>query len=124
MAEPPEVRIGTADREKALAVLSEHFSAGRLSIAEFDERSSQIAKAITRGELDSIFADLPAQQDDSTPQPAKSKTAVGAMLDDWPERVMAVIPIAAVILFFITNSWLWFLAIPAAGALLYGSKRL
>ncbi|MFE4501283.1 hypothetical protein ACFRFQ_15615 [Rhodococcus sp. NPDC056743] len=34
---------------------------------------------------------------------------------------MAVIPILALILFFVTGTWLWFLAIPLAGALLFGT---
>jgi hypothetical protein len=36
---------------------------------------------------------------------------------------MAVPPLAALVLFFLTRSWLCFLAIPIAGALLYGSDR-
>jgi hypothetical protein len=36
---------------------------------------------------------------------------------------MAVTPLAALVLFFVTRSWIWFLAIPIAGALLYGSER-
>ena len=42
---------------------------------------------------------------------------------DWSGRVMAVVPILAVILFFVTGTWLWFLAIPLAGALLFGTDR-
>ena len=40
MSEPPEIRIGTVDREKALEALSQHFSEGRLTVPEFDERSA------------------------------------------------------------------------------------
>ncbi|TYQ08424.1 UNVERIFIED_ORG: hypothetical protein FNL38_101796 [Nocardia globerula] len=36
---------------------------------------------------------------------------------------MAVIPILALILFFVTGTWLWFLAIPLAGALLFGTDK-
>ena len=39
------------------------------------------------------------------------------------ETIMSVTPIAALILFFVTHSWLWFLAIPLMGALLYGRDR-
>ena len=35
---------------------------------------------------------------------------------------MAVTPMAALVLFFVTRTWLWFLAIPIAAALLYGSE--
>lgn len=36
---------------------------------------------------------------------------------------MGLAPIAALVLFFLTRSWLWFLAIPAVGILLYGPFR-
>ncbi|MEU8897068.1 DUF1707 domain-containing protein [Nocardia sp. NPDC048505] len=120
MSEVPEVRIGTAEREQALQRLSEHFAAGRLSVAEFDERSAVVANARTRGELEPLFADLPAEQVELTKTPARDKSG---FLDEWSERVMAAVPIVAVILFFVTGSWLWFLAIPLCGALLFGSKH-
>ncbi len=36
---------------------------------------------------------------------------------------MAVIPLIALVMFFVTRTWLWFLAIPIAAALLYGNGR-
>ncbi|WP_194817561.1 DUF1707 domain-containing protein [Nocardia sp. XZ_19_385] len=120
MSEVPEVRIGTAEREQAMQRLSDHFAAGRLSVAEFDERSAVVAAALTRGDLEPVFADLPPDQVSLAKTPAKQKSG---FLDDWPERVMAAIPIIAVILFFATGSWLWFLAIPLCGALLIGKRR-
>lgn len=36
---------------------------------------------------------------------------------------MPIVPILAVILFFATGSWLWFLAIPLVGALLFGGRQ-
>jgi hypothetical protein len=119
MSDVPEIRIGTAEREHAMQRLSEHFAAGRLCVAEFDERSAVVVAAMTRGQLDTVFVDLPEPVAVAAP-PAESDTGFMA---EWPERVMAVIPIVAVILFFVTNSWLWFLAIPLMGALLYGSRH-
>lgn len=119
MDQPPDIRIGTEERERAMRRLSDNFAAGRLSVAEFDERSAVIANARTRGELEPVFADLP-------PEPGQEKAPARrepALLADWPERMMAAIPIVAVILFFVTGSWLWFLAIPLAGALLFGKRH-
>ncbi|MBF6212344.1 DUF1707 domain-containing protein [Nocardia puris] len=119
MDQPPDIRIGTEERERAMRRLSDNFAAGRLSVAEFDERSAVIANARTRGELEPVFSDLP-------PEPSQDKAPARrdpALLGDWPERVMAAIPIVAVILFFVTGSWLWFLAIPLAGALLFGKRH-
>ncbi len=119
MNDLPETRIGTVEREQAMQRLSDHFAAGRLSVAEFDERSAVVAAALTRGDLEKVFVDLP---EPATAAAAPAKRDSG-FLDEWPERVMAVIPILAVILFFVTGSWLWFLAIPLAGALLFGDRH-
>lgn len=120
MSDVPEIRIGTAEREQAMQRLSDHFAAGRLSVAEFDERSAVVAAALTRGDLDKVFTDLPEPALATAAVPAKRDSG---FLDEWPERLMAVIPILAVILFFVTGNWLWFLAIPLAGALLFGGRH-
>ncbi|MEU7143138.1 DUF1707 domain-containing protein [Nocardia sp. NPDC046473] len=120
MEDLPEIRIGTAEREAAMRRLSDHFAAGRLSVAEFDERSAVVAAALTRGDIAPVFADLPDPLVKAAAVPAKSASG---FLSEWPERIMAVIPIIAVILFFTTGSWLWFLAIPLMGALLFGSRH-
>lgn len=60
MAELPEIRIGTAEREEAVALLGEHFSAGRLSLVEFDDRVAFAAQAVTRADLVPLFSDLPS----------------------------------------------------------------
>ncbi|MBK7720754.1 MAG: DUF1707 domain-containing protein [Austwickia sp.] len=53
-------RIGNADRDAAVDALSGHLSAGRLTDGEFHERSERARSCQTRGELDAVFADLPA----------------------------------------------------------------
>jgi len=111
MAEAPEVRVGTAERERALKELSAHFSAGRLSVAEFDERSAAVATATTRGDLDKLFADLP--DPDPEPEPPASRRSY-----DWRAALLALTPIVALVFFFVFHTWLWFLLIPAVGALL------
>src|SRR6188768_2611758 len=111
MAEAPEVRIGTAEREQALKELSAHFSAGRLSVAEFDDRSAAIANATTRDDLDELFADLPAPEPE--PDPPATKRSY-----DWRAALMALTPIVALVLFFVLHNWMWFLLIPAVGVLL------
>jgi Domain of unknown function (DUF1707) len=59
---PGDLRVSDADRDQALAELSEHFQAGRLTLEEFDERSGQALKAKTARELTGLFTDLPAGQ--------------------------------------------------------------
>ncbi|MGW4357046.1 DUF1707 SHOCT-like domain-containing protein [Nocardia sp. NPDC004582] len=118
MAEPPEIRIGTVEREDAMKRLSDHFAAGRLSVAEFDERSGVVAAALTRGDLEQVFTDLPEPVADK-PAPAPRRMPFGSIP---PERIMPVVPIVAVILFLITHQWWVFLLIPLAGAVLFGES--
>ena len=54
-----EMRASDADRDLALAELSEHFQTGRLTQEEFDERSARALRARTGQELSELFTDLP-----------------------------------------------------------------
>jgi hypothetical protein len=54
----PEMRLGDAERDEAIARLSEHYAAGRLDKDEFDERSDAVWTAKTQGDLRPVFADL------------------------------------------------------------------
>jgi Domain of unknown function (DUF1707) len=53
------LRVSDAERNAVVERLSEHYSAGRLDQAEFDERVSKAMAAKTRGDLDGLFDDLP-----------------------------------------------------------------
>jgi hypothetical protein len=53
------LRIGDADRERAQAILGDHYAAGRLDKDEYDLRLDQIWAARTRAELAPVFRDLP-----------------------------------------------------------------
>jgi hypothetical protein len=55
----PELRIGTAERERAASDLSEHLAAGRLTTEEFDERVQRVYAARTASDLQPLFRDLP-----------------------------------------------------------------
>jgi len=55
-----DLRIGTAEREQAVQQLAEHLSAGRLELAEFEERVAAAYAARTAGQLAALFRDLPA----------------------------------------------------------------
>lgn len=118
MAEVPEIRIGTAERERALADLGTHFEAGRLSVAELDERSKAVATATTHGELVPLFADLPSLEPDPSPEPPKTRR-----VGDWRGASTIVTPLIALVLFFTLGSWVWFLLIPAVPLLLEAARR-
>jgi hypothetical protein len=65
-----QLRASDADRDLALAELSEHFQTGRLSRDEFDERSARALQARTGQELTELFADLPGGQPTDGASPA------------------------------------------------------
>jgi uncharacterized protein DUF1707 len=58
-SQPSGLRVSDADRDRAIAELSEHFQAGRLTADEHEERMSLALKARTAGDLAELFTDLP-----------------------------------------------------------------
>lgn len=57
--ETPPLRIGHAERDRAIALLQEHTTAGRLDLEEFEERIEQVTRARTSADLAAVMADLP-----------------------------------------------------------------
>jgi hypothetical protein len=60
------VRVGDEEREQAARALGDHYAAGRLDRAEYDERLDQAFSARTRADLAALFRDLPE------PRPGRS----------------------------------------------------
>ncbi|WP_020495684.1 DUF1707 domain-containing protein [Sciscionella marina] len=52
-------RIGTREREESISVLGEHFEAGRITAEEYGERTATAGAAVVRGDLTTLFEDLP-----------------------------------------------------------------
>lgn len=53
------LRIGDAERDAAIAALTRHFTEGRLTQAEHEERAGLALAARTGADLRRLFADLP-----------------------------------------------------------------
>lgn len=53
------IRVSDAERDQAVAELSEHYQAGRLTLEEFDDRSNLALRARTGSDLGALFTDLP-----------------------------------------------------------------
>ena len=70
------IRVSDADRDQAIAELSEHFQAGRLTQEEFEERSGRALRARTGDDLAALFTDLPGR--DTAPAPAGGGPVFGA----------------------------------------------
>jgi Domain of unknown function (DUF1707) len=123
-------RLGAADRNAAVGALQAHYQAGRLTPEEYEDRSVRASRAMTWAEVAPLFADLPEPR----PAPVAATLAAAAPPPSTPqglvpipdrtrEAIMSLTPLLALILFFVTHSWLWFLAIPIVGIVLYGSDR-
>ena len=56
------MRVSDADRDRAIAELSEHYQAGRLTAEEFEDRAGRALQARTTADLADLFTDLPRRQ--------------------------------------------------------------
>ena len=65
------IRVSDADRDQAIAELSGHFQAGRLTQEEFEDRSGRALQARTGDDLTALFTDLPGR--DMAPAPARGR---------------------------------------------------
>ncbi|HEY1001781.1 MAG TPA: DUF1707 domain-containing protein [Streptosporangiaceae bacterium] len=103
------MRVSDADRDRAIAELSEHYQAGRLTTEEFEDRTGRALQARTTADLADLFTDLPRRQAPTTGA-APGATATGATstgatstapadpAKSWPARVpVAPVTILAVI---------------------------
>jgi len=79
-------------------------------------RRVAIAAAVTRADLEPIFADLPAKPDIAASAIERTR--------DWRAYVMAFVPlIALAFTMLVPHGWLAWLALPVTGMLLYGPSR-
>jgi Domain of unknown function (DUF1707) len=58
----PHLRAGDVDRDAVARRLGEHMAAGRLTVAEYEERVGRAYAAKTYGDLAELTADLPATE--------------------------------------------------------------
>lgn len=65
-----DIRVSDAERDQAVADLSEHFQAGRLTHDEFDDRAGRALQARTGVDLSGLFTDLPSRRAVVPPQAA------------------------------------------------------
>jgi hypothetical protein len=94
------LRVSDADRDRAIAELSEHYQAGRLSTEEFEDRTGRALQARTTADLAALFTDLPRREAPMTGATATSaaNTAPASPAKSWPARVpVAPVTILAVV---------------------------
>ena len=88
---PGDLRVSDADRDRALAELSEHFQAGRITADELEERSGLALRAKTGNDLRALLTDLPVAQ-----APVTGMTPVPGGPPPVPRRGAPVAAIVAV----------------------------
>jgi hypothetical protein len=91
-----DIRVSDADRDRAIAELSKHFQAGRLSQEEFEDRSGRALRARTGGDLSELFIDLPA--DDPALAPRAGDPAAGPSLSPGDLRRVDTIAVARAVI--------------------------
>lgn len=86
------VRIGDAERDRAVSTLGDHFAAGRLDREEFDTRIDQAMAARYDSDLRPLFADLPK----AVPVPAPVAAPVIPVRATAPMLLMTLLPVLMV----------------------------
>jgi Domain of unknown function (DUF1707) len=95
MAAEQAIRASDADREQVVEVLRDHYAEGRLTLDEFDERTSSAYAAKTRTDLRKLTNDLPV---DLSFGPAHVAIATGpTAVAPRTLRVAPVLPILLIV---------------------------
>lgn len=122
-------RIGDAEREAAVAELTEHFVAGRLDQAEFDQRMDAAMQARTAADLVPLFADLPQRTAASGLPPLEAVQgavdapgkAAGTGVWPWLRLAQGVIwPVAILSAVFFGLNWGVAIGIALIGSIVLG----
>jgi hypothetical protein len=69
----PHLRASDSDRTAVATALGEHMAAGRLTLAEYEERLTQVYETKTFGGLAALTADLPPTRGTRTPAASPTK---------------------------------------------------
>ncbi|HEX4398674.1 MAG TPA: DUF1707 domain-containing protein [Trebonia sp.] len=95
MASDNSIRASDVDREVVVATLRDAYTAGRLTLEEFDERTSAAYASKTWGDLRKLTEDLPSQPVLGSDVPGRRlppATLPSASLPSHPERNNGAIP--------------------------------
>ncbi|RBY92426.1 DUF1707 domain-containing protein [Blastococcus sp. TBT05-19] len=95
----PHLRAADADRTAVATTLGEHMAAGRLTVAEYEDRLERTYAAKTYGELAELTADLPstgATLQEADPAPTRWHGADAAEWRSWAGTGLIVVAIWAI----------------------------
>ena len=105
-----EVRASDAEREEVIGILREQTSAGRLTLAEFEERLGEVYEARTAGALQNVLRELPVQP--ASPPTASGERSADERTDEelrhrWRRRVRA--EVAGIAMPNVVCNAIWFM---------------
>jgi hypothetical protein len=99
------MRVSDAERQEVADRLAEHFAAGRLDQAEFDDRVGRAMAAKTRADLGGLFADLPETGAPVVPVPPRRRRRHPVLL---LVAIVALIVVASHAVSWFAGPWVWF----------------
>ena len=113
------IRVSDAERDATVAELSQHYQQGRLTAAEFDERSGQALTAKTGDQLHALFVDLPSISTSPLPLQHDLLMEPGVQAVARPRRSRGRVIAACVIGYFMLGNAIS--ALSSAGGQNWGS---
>jgi len=106
MAIDPNLRASDSDREAVAQQLRDHYAAGRITLDEFDERTTTTYAAKTFGDLDGLLADLPVAE--VVPIAARVPAPSAASDSDRVDRFRAAVaPFSSWIVVALVMNLIW-----------------
>jgi hypothetical protein len=118
------LRAADRDRDQVAEALREHYAQGRLTMEEYDERTTAAASAKTMGDLRALTADLPVLSTPAEPQEhAWSPKQMGWIAAGGVVAAAVVLALLTVFGHFVfaVPSWLFILVVVR---LLHGRRRM
>jgi hypothetical protein len=85
MSSEATIRVSDAERDAVLRALADHHAAGRLDLAELEQRVEGAYRAVTRADLDQALVDLPAPARPTQPPATRSGACAraGGVAQAW-----------------------------------------
>lgn len=99
-----DARIGNDERDATVDALTAHYSAGRITHEELEERSALALAARTHGELAPLLADLPAVPH-RTSGPGLGWVIVGWLVAGLSAVTTLIVGLIALIAVAVGGSW-------------------